>query len=520
MPDSNQPPDDGATRRVPPPDSMVVDGYVGLVEIGRGGFGVVYQGSQVEFNRTVALKVLTGVFDDSARARFERECQALGSLSGHPNIVTVYAAGFTRDGRPFLAMEYRPGGSLGQRLGGHDLSWSEAASVGIRIAGALQRAHDLGVLHRDVKPDNILMSAYGEPKLADFGIARFHGGYETRTGVITATFAHAAPELLEGKRPSPASDVYALGSTIYELITGRAPFVTDDEDTLPILLARIASQPPPDLRPLGLPDGVCAVLERALDKNPETRVASAAEFGRQLQAAVRDAGETPTDLIMLPPAPDADTEPLRPGPPPTNRAGAAAPPPAAPPGAPTPPPGAPPPSPVVPSGGPDRRWLVGGIAAAVLAVIGVGTFLLVGGGGDGHPSPSTTTTTTAAGTQIPSSLAGFQKDGSPVNAQLRVFSGQPNYIEAFPWAMNGCGDGEITTAWRSLTPGDTVSAGSTDVHSSTTLTAAQVTGITTGEKGLVTGDDCQEPVFFFASSTGSDNLTDVAITYQRWTATG
>ena len=513
MPDSNQPPDDGATRRVPPPDSMLVDGYVGLVKIGRGGFGVVYQGSQVEFNRTVALKVLTGAFDDSTRARFERECQALGSLSGHPNIVTVYAAGFTRDGRPFLAMEYLPGGSLGQRLGGHDLSWSEAASVGIRIAGALQRAHDLGVLHRDVKPDNILMSAYGEPKLADFGIARFHGGYETRTGVITATFAHAAPELLEGKRPSPASDVYALGSTIYELITGRAPFVTDDEDTLPILLARIASQPPPDLRPLGLPDGVCAVLERALDKNPETRVASAAEFGRQLQAAVRDAGETPTDLITLPPAPDADTEPLRPGPPPgappTSRAGT-----------PAPPPGAPPAGSATPAGGPDRRWVLGGVAAAVLAVVAVGTFLLVSGGGPGPTPSTTTTTTTASGTQIPSSLAGFQKDGPVVNAQLRVFSSQPNYVEAFPWAMNGCGDGEITTAWRSLTPGDTVSAGPTDVHSSTTLTAADVTGITTGEQGLVTGDDCQEPVFFFASSTGGDNLTDVAITYQRWTATG
>jgi non-specific serine/threonine protein kinase len=490
---------------------------VGLVEIGRGGFGVVYQGSQVEFNRTVALKVLTGVFDDSARSRFERECQALGSLSGHPNIVTVYAAGFTQDGRPFLAMEYLPGGSLGQRLGGHDLSWTQAASVGIRIAGALQRAHDLGVLHRDVKPDNILMSAYGEPKLADFGIARFHGGYETRTGVITATFAHAAPELLEGKHPSPASDVYALGSTVYELITGRAPFVTDDEDTLPVLLARIASQPPPDLRPLGLPDGVCAVLERALDKNPETRVASAAEFGRQLQAAVRDAGETPTDLIVLPPAPDADTEPLRPDPPgapPTSRAGAPAPPP----GTPAPPPGAPP---TGPSGASRRGWVLAGIAAVVLAVAGVGTYLLVAGGNGTHTPTTTTTSAVASGTQIPSHLAGFQKDGAAVStAPLRVFSSQPNYISNFPWTMNGCSDGEITTVWRSLTPGDTVSAGPTDVHGSTTLTAQDVTGVTTGQQGLVTGNNCQEPVFFFAGSTGQDNLTDVAITYQRWTATG
>ena len=498
-----------------------MDGYVGLVEIGRGGFGVVYQGSQVEFNRTVALKVLTGLFDESARARFERECQALGSLSGHPNIVTVYAAGFTNDGRPFLAMEYLPGGSLGERLAGQNLSWAEASSIGIRIAGALQRAHDLGVLHRDVKPDNILMSAYGEPKLADFGIARFQGGYETRTGVITATFAHAAPELLEGKRPSPASDVYALASTVYELISGHAPFVTDTEDTLPLLLARIASEAPPDLRPLGVPDGVCAVLERALDKDPASRTASAADLGRQLQSAVRDAGETPTDLVMLPPAPDAATEPLRPGPPP----GAPEPPPGAPPtsraGAPAPPPGAPPAAPVPgPTDRPAPNWMLrAGVAAAVLAVVGVGIYLLVGGHNGPTPTPTTTTTAAASSDGIPTSLSGFTKNGAPVQVgTVRVFSGQPTYIPNFPWTMNGCEDGETTTAWRSVTPGDTVSAGPTDVHNSTTLTASDVTGVATGQSGLVTADNCQEPVFFFGASTGGDNLTDVAVTYQRWTA--
>ncbi len=450
----------------------------------------------------------------------------MGSLSGHPNIVTVYAAGFTQDGRPFLAMEYLPGGSLGQRLVGQNLSWSEASSVGIRIAGALQRAHDSGVLHRDVKPDNILMSAYGEPKLADFGIARFQGGYETRTGVITATFAHAAPELLEGKRPSPQSDVYALASTVYELIAGHAPFVGDSEDTLPVLLARIAQNPPPDLRPLGVPDGVWGVLARALDKDPATRTASAAELGRQLQAAVRDAGETPSELIMVPPAPDAATEPLRPPPP----AGAPTPPP--PPGAPPTsraggqvPPPSPPPSP--PTGSPPgrsrRSWLVGAGTAAGLVVLGVVIYLLVGGHHGSGPSPiaarSTTTTTTSSSDGLPTQLAGFTPSGAPVTGVVvRVFSDQPSYIPNFPWTMNGCNDGEITTAWRSLTPGDTVSAGPTDVHDSTTLTAADVSGITTGQSGLVTGDNCHEPVFFFAASTSGDNLTDVAISYQQWTA--
>ena len=109
MPDSPPPDRDNSTRETSADESSLVPGYSGLTEIGRGGFGIVYRALQLEFNRTVALKILTGAFDDAARGRFDRERAAVGSLSGHPNVVTVYAAGLTTDGRPYIAMEYLPG---------------------------------------------------------------------------------------------------------------------------------------------------------------------------------------------------------------------------------------------------------------------------------------------------------------------------------------------------------------------------------------------------------------------------
>jgi serine/threonine protein kinase len=476
----------GATRRTDSSERSLVDGYLELREVGRGGFGIVYRAVQVEFNRTVALKVLTNVSDDpSARARFERECLAMGSLSGHPNIVTVYAAGYTVDGRPYIAMEYLPGGTLAERLAGRGISWSEAATIGIKICGALQRAHDSGVLHRDVKPENVLVSAYDEPKLADFGIARLHGGYETRSGIVTATFAHAAPELLEGKPPSAASDVYSLASTLYSLITGHPPFVVEDEDTLPAVIARIATQPPPDLRDRGVPDPVCAALEHALAKDPSARTPTAAAFGSELQDAVRLAGEDPAAMVVATPGGD--------GRPPSPRLGA-----------------------IRQSGFGSRRVLIAGIVALVILAGGVGLALGLSGGSKSSTTPTTTKIPQAPA--MPAKLAGYRKDGAPTTSILRVFSGQPNYVANFPWTMNGCQSAMYTTQWRALTTADLVAAGPTDVHGSTTLQQSAVKGIKTGHAGLIVGDSCHEPVFFFASSSTFDTLVDVAVATQHWTA--
>lgn len=268
------------------------------VEIGRGGFGVVYRAYQRSMNRTVAVKLVTGL-DEDARLRFERERRALGSVSTHPNIVTVYDSGTSTTGRPYLVMEYLEAGSLAGRLARRGpLPWQDVTRIGVQLAGALETAHRAGVLHRDLKPENVLVSPYG-PKLADFGIARVDGGAETQTGMVVATLTHAAPEVLAGHRASVLSDVYGLGSTLFTLVAGRPPFLSSDEDySLAPLIVRISSQPVPDLRPLGVPDPVCRVIERALAKQAFDRQQSAAALGRELQQAQVSVGLAPTDLQL------------------------------------------------------------------------------------------------------------------------------------------------------------------------------------------------------------------------------
>ena len=136
----------------------------------------------------------------------------------------MYGSGFTNDQQPYIVMEFMSRGSLGDRLAKQGaMPWNDAAAATIKVAGALDAAHEAGVLHRDIKPENILVSQYGEPKLGDFGIARIEGANQTRSGVITATMAHAPPEIVEGKRPTEASDVYSLASTLYALDLRRRP---------------------------------------------------------------------------------------------------------------------------------------------------------------------------------------------------------------------------------------------------------------------------------------------------------
>lgn len=268
---------------------------IGLVvhdEIGRGGFGTVYRAYEAAFERTVAIKVLTAPpLDEQAQRRFERECRATGAVSSHPHIVSVHDSGVTPGGQPYIVMEHMPGGSLADRMRQHGpLPWQEALAIGVKLAGALETAHRVGILHRDLKPENVLLSAYGEPCLGDFGIARVQDGTETRSGVITASLAHAAPEVLEGVRPSVAADVYGLASTVYALILGRAPFRSSTDEGFHPMITRIVTQPPPDLRPQGVPEAVCRALEQALAKAPTERPVTAEEFGRAMAEAQPELG--------------------------------------------------------------------------------------------------------------------------------------------------------------------------------------------------------------------------------------
>ncbi len=265
-----------------------IPGLSDAVVIGRGASGVVYRASQGEFNRVVAVKVLPGAARESEGfERFERELKAMGPLTGHPNIVSVFGAGTTRNGRPYIVMEHVPGGSLSERI---PVPVTTALDVGVRLAGALEAAHRLGILHRDVKPANVLVSAFGDVKLADFGISHIPGGHETQAGTLFVSLNYAAPELLSGAPPSRLTDIYALAATVYTLIAGHAPFEVPGEPyVVGTILARIATAPVPDLRPRGVPDAVCATLESGLARDPARRPQSMAAFAALLTAATASA---------------------------------------------------------------------------------------------------------------------------------------------------------------------------------------------------------------------------------------
>ncbi|MFE3054128.1 protein kinase [Nocardia sp. NPDC059239] len=264
---------------------LAMAGFDDAEEIGRGGFGVVYRCTQGSLDRVVAVKVLTADLDEDNRARFLREQRAAGRLTGHPNIVNVLEAGATDNGRPFIVMPYYPQGSLDARIRHHGpLPLQEALRLGVRMAGALEAAHRRGVLHRDVKPANILYNDYGDPALTDFGIAHIAGGFVTATGFLTGTPAFTAPEVVAGEPPSPATDIYGLGATLFAAVTGHAAFERRSGEQLVAQFLRITAEPAPDPREHGIPEDVSTIIECAMSSEPAGRP-SAAELGEQLQAS-------------------------------------------------------------------------------------------------------------------------------------------------------------------------------------------------------------------------------------------
>lgn len=295
-----------------------------LVPVARGGQSIVYRAENPRLGQTVAVKVLTGVLDDSARARFDRECKAMGALGGHPGIVSVFDAGFTSDGSPYLVMEFMAGGSLADILVREGrMKWTDVFALGATICGALQAAHGSGVIHGDVKPENLLRSAHGETKLTDFGVASLittgTTGGASRVGL---TVAHAPPEVLMGQQPTLAADFYSLGSTLFTLIAGRPAFQLPD-DAPGMVIQRVLNTTIPDLRRNGIPNRVCAELEHAMAKDPAARFPTATEMGDALRGVVKELGssdETRFVGIVPPPVPIASEAPAPvPDPPPKRR---------------------------------------------------------------------------------------------------------------------------------------------------------------------------------------------------------
>jgi serine/threonine protein kinase len=241
-----------------------IDGLAVVEMIGRGGFGAVYRVRDEAHGRDVAVKVLPALLDDSARRQFDRERRAMGALSDHPGIGTVHTSGFTTNGEPYIAMQLMGGGSLADRIAKGPLAIGDALEIGATMADALAAAHAAGVLHLDIKPENILFTAHGEPKLVDFGIAKLAD--DTRaTSTIRATPAYAAPEVLEGQTATPAADVYSLAVTIYAALMGEAPF---SGDSMLTVLRRIAVEPVPVITRLDVPAPIASLLRRAMDKSP------------------------------------------------------------------------------------------------------------------------------------------------------------------------------------------------------------------------------------------------------------
>ena len=336
--------------------------YRDVEHVAYGGMGEVYRATDTELGRTVAIKVLADRFadDQGIRRRFTHEAQAAARISGEPNTVTIFDVG-EWEGRPYIVMEFLEGGTLEDRLktrGAQDpadvLRWLA------ETAAALDAAHEAGIVHRDVKPGNLLLDSRGEVRVADFGVASAVGlDSMTMTGTVLGTAGYLSPEQAKGERATPASDRYALGVVAFELLTGERPYAADSPT------AEAASHvhaPIPSLSDRSdLPHELDPVLQRALAKDPAERYPSSVDFVAALREALSTAAGTTRQLAAV------EEEYV--------------------------PPAAPP-----PARGPNRLVWVGALLAGLLALGGGLAAAAVLGGDDEPRTETVVSTKTAEGT--------------------------------------------------------------------------------------------------------------------------
>ena len=275
--------DDTDTERGQPFDGR----YRVLGRLGVGGMATVYLAEDSSLGRKVALKVMAERYSEDGEfvERFRREAQAAARLN-HPNIIAVYDRG-EADGRPYIAMEYLQGRTLKQVIQAEGpLPPERAIAIAMQVLAGLRYAHEHGVVHRDVKPHNVLVGDDGRIKVTDFGIAHAGDPQMTEVGSIVGTAQYLSPEQARGRGVGPQTDIYSLGVVLYEMLAGRVPF--EGDSSVAIAMQHV-SDPPPPLRALApdVPESLALVVAHAMLKDPAQRYGSADEFAADLDRVRR-----------------------------------------------------------------------------------------------------------------------------------------------------------------------------------------------------------------------------------------
>ena len=459
-----------------------IPGYTYLEHLGRGGFADVYLYEQEWPRQRVAVKVVRPdvPLTEREKSLFTAEANAMAQLADHPYIVSVITAGVTQD-RPYLVMRYCPPPDLGVRVRTAPMSVADTVSTAIKLASAVETAHRAGIIHRDIKPSNVLVTTYSEPALSDFGIAG-HVHELAGDDEVRISYPWSPPELLDGRsNGSVTSDVYSLGATIWNLLTGRSPYSVPNGDNTPRgLTARILHAPPPLTQRPDVPPALERLLQQCLAKQPEHRPQSALELARALQRIEADAGYSRTPIavegdrpapgVQAPPPVDQDTTHVKP-------------------------------MTVIPGSGPRaaqlergsttepeqparRSTLVwAGVAVAVLALVGVLLAINLAGGSDSEDPesrPSTSQTPLPVAPEAP--------------AEPPVVSGERTGDRvAFTWRSPDAGQAGDTWEWRRTDTGesDRTEAATLTVRS-TERTCLQVRLIR-GSYASPWTEDCVDP---------------------------
>ncbi|MEJ1156558.1 serine/threonine-protein kinase [Microbacterium marmarense] len=276
----------------------ILPGLAYIRPLGSGGFADVFLYEQDMPRRSVAVKVLpSDVRDADLRRMFNAEADVLARLSAHPSIVTVYQASISADGRPYIVMEYCPG-SLAQRYRLERIPVEEVLVTGIRMASALESAHRAGLVHRDVKPSNILITTFGTPVLADFGIS---SSLLSRSAdeMLAMSIPWSAPEVIsESTAGTISSEVWSLGATVYSLLAGHSPFERRErgQNTKELLRRRIARASYTEISRDDVPASLQAALAKAMSRDPERRYASALDFANALRIVQAEMDLSPTPV--------------------------------------------------------------------------------------------------------------------------------------------------------------------------------------------------------------------------------